>query len=280
MKILVTGASGFVGNHVLNYLAANTNCQIVATAREREKVVNKSWYSKVEFIESDLYLPFLNYYELFKMPDVLIHLAWSKLPNYGKSFHLTENLPNEIRFLEIMLEGGVKKIVVTGTCFEYGMQEGEVHEKFATFPNNPYSIAKDSLRRFLECKKMDHQFNLIWLRLFYMYGKGQNPNSIIPQLEQAFANGDKSFNMSGGSQIRDYLPIEEVAEMIVKCSLKVGISGVFNICSGNPIKLSDFIKNYLKKVEKDIELNLGFFPYSSIEPMGFWGNNEKIKSIL
>ena len=280
MKILVTGSSGFVANHVLNYLVKNTNYQIIATARNQEKVKNKSWFSKVEFIDSDLYNPFLEHYELFKRPDILIHLAWSKLPNYNKSFHLTDNLPNEICFLEKMINSGVKKIVVTGTCFEYGMQEGELEESLPTYPNNPYSIAKDSLRKFLEFKKSQHQFNLVWLRLFYMFGGGQNSNSIISQLEHALANGDKSFNMSGGDQIRDYLPVEEVAKMIVKCSLEKEVLGIVNISSGKPIKLSDFVRNYLKKVDKDIELNLGFYPYSTFEPMAFWGNNKKIKKIV
>ena len=104
MKILVTGASGFVGNHVLNYLVTNTNYEIIATARNREKVIDKSWFSKIEFVETDLYDISLKQFEYFKKPDILIHLAWSNLPNYTKSFHLTENLPNEIRFLDQMLE--------------------------------------------------------------------------------------------------------------------------------------------------------------------------------
>lgn len=280
MKILVTGASGFVGNHVLNYLVSNTKYEIIATARNRKKVIDKSWFSKVEFIETDLYDASLNQFENLKKPDILIHLAWSNLPNYNKSFHLTDNLPNEIRFLEQMIENGIQKIVVTGTCFEYGMQEGALDESLPTFPNNPYAIAKDTLRRFLEFKKTQHHFDFLWLRLFYMYGEGQSANSIIPQLEEALAKGEKSFNMSGGEQIRDYLPIEEVAEMIVKAALKKESYGIFNISSGKPIKLRNFVSNYLKTIGKDIELNLGFYPYSTIEPMEFWGCNKKIKSIL
>lgn len=280
MKILVTGASGFVGNHVLNYLVSNTNHEIIATARNRKNVIDKSWFSKVEFIETDLYDDSFNQFENLKNPDILIHLAWSNLPNYYKSFHLTENLPNEIHFLEQMIENGISKIVVTGTCFEYGMQEGELNESLPTFPNNPYAIAKDTLRRYLEFKKSQNHFNFLWLRLFYMYGEGQSGNSIIPQLEEALARGEKIFNMSGGEQIRDYLPVEKVAEMIVKTTLKEDSSGIYNISSGIPIKLRIFVINYLKAIGKEIELNLGFYPYSAIEPMEFWGCNKKIKLIL
>jgi dTDP-6-deoxy-L-talose 4-dehydrogenase (NAD+) len=178
-----------------------------------------------------------------------------------------------------MIENGIQKIVVTGTCFEYGMQEGALDESLPTFPNNPYAIAKDTLRRFLEFKKTRHRFDFLWLRLFYMYGEGQSANSIIPQLEEALAKGEKSFNMSGGEQIRDYSPIEEVAEMIVKAALKKESYGIFNISSGKPIKLRNFVNNYLKTIGKDIELNLGYYPYSTIEPMEFWGCNKKYKNL-
>jgi len=278
MKILVTGASGFIGNYVLEYLVSNTNHQIIATSRDNEKVKDKLWYSKVQFYEVDLYCKKNNFFEFFGNPDMLVHLAWSNLPNYTKTFHITDNLVNEILFLENILDQGLKQLVVTGTCFEYGMQEGELNETIPTQPQNAYSIAKDALRKFLEIKTAENNIRFLWLRLFYMFGKGQSPNSIISQLEYAIQNGEKKFNMSGGEQIRDYLPVEKVAEYIVKCALNQKARGIINISSGKPIKLSDFIKDYLKSKGKYIKINLGYYPYSPKEPMAFWGNNDKLKS--
>ena len=63
-------------------------------------------------------------------------------------------------------------------------------------------------------------FDCKWIRLFYMYGEGQNPNSLLSQLQTALQNGDQEFNMSGGEQERDYLPIEKVAEYIVTIALQ------------------------------------------------------------
>lgn len=278
MKILVTGASGFIGNYVMDYLVHNTNHQIIATSRNKERVKDKIWYPKVQFLEADLYSKKNNFFEFFENPDLLIHLAWSNLPNYSKSFHITENLTNDVLFLENIIDNGLKQLVVTGTCFEYGMQEGELCEAMPTLPQNPYAIAKDALRKYLEFKTVDNNLRLLWLRLFYMYGKGQSPNSIISQLESALKNGEEQFNMSGGEQIRDYLPVENVAEYIVKCALNWESTGIINISSGKPIKLRDFIENYLKTIRKHIKLNLGSYPYSSIEPMAFWGKNEKLKN--
>lgn len=280
MKILVTGASGFIGNYVLDYLVNNTNHKVIATSRNKEKVKDKMWYSKVQFLEADLYSNKSNFFEFFDNPDMLIHLAWSNLPNYNKSFHITENLVKDILFLENILDHGLKQLVVTGTCFEYGMQEGELCETMVANPQNPYSIAKDALRKFLQIKTAKNNVRLLWLRLFYMFGKGQSPNSIISQLEFAIQKGEKQFNMSGGDQIRDYLPVENVAEYIVKCALNWEAIGLINISSGKPIKLRDFIEDYLKTIGKDIKLNLGYYPYSLIEPMAFWGGNEKLKNII
>lgn len=280
MKILVTGASGFIGNYIIDYLVRNTNHQIIATSRNINRVKDKTWYSKVQFLEADLYSKKNNFFEFFEKPDLLIHLAWANLPNYTKSFHITENLPKDILFLENIIDHGLKQLVVTGTCFEYGMQEGELCEAMPTQPQNPYAIAKDALRKYLEFKTVDNKLRLLWLRLFYMYGKGQSPNSIISQLESAIQNGEKHFNMSGGEQKRDYLPVENVAENIVKCALTSNLVGIINISSGKPIKLRNFVEDYLKNRGKDIKLNLGYYAYSSIEPMEFWGGNKKLKNKL
>jgi dTDP-6-deoxy-L-talose 4-dehydrogenase (NAD+) len=113
-----------------------------------------------------------------------------------------------------------------------------------------------------------------------MYGKGQSPNSILSQLEAAIENGDKVFNMSGGEQIRDYLPVEKVAEYIVRISLQDKVSGVINCCSGKPISIRKLVEDYLKEKNKKIELNLGHYPYPDYEPMAFWGDNYKLKQII
>jgi nucleoside-diphosphate-sugar epimerase len=148
------------------------------------------------------------------------------------------------------------------------------------FPANPYAIAKDSLRRFLEELHKKYPFVLKWARLFYMYGKGQNPNSLLSQLESAISMNAVEFNMSGGEQVRDYLPVEQVAENIVKIALQQKVTGVINCSSGEPVMLKDFVKNYLDKNNKKIRLNLGYYPYTDYEPFRFWGDNTKLKSIL
>lgn len=279
MRILVTGATGFIGNNVVNYLCENSKNEIFVLTRDLNNVKSKLWCSRVTILTGDISVQIPNWFDYLQKPDIVLHLAWSKLPNYSESFHLTENLPNDILFLENLVINGLKSLVVLGTCFEYGLQEGELSEDSPTFPSNPYSIAKDALRRYLEVVTLKYKCNFKWLRLFYTYGDGQNSNSIISQLKIAIQNGENEFRMSGGEQLRDYLPISKVSEIICKLTLDFKSQGIFNVCSGNPMKLKDFILIYLENNNLSINLLLGYFPYSSLEPMNFWGNCQKIKKI-
>src|SRR5205085_3838924 len=123
-------------------------------------------------------------------PDLAIHLAWEGLPNYKSAFHEEVNYPRHLAFLSNLLRNGLKDLSVTGTCFEYGMQEGCLTEDMPCYPANPYARAKDRLRTSLEQLQAEYDFVLKWIRLFYMYGKGQHPNSLLSQLDKALAAGE------------------------------------------------------------------------------------------
>ena len=278
-KILVTGATGFIGNHVISRLLAE-GYTVVASSSSAEKAATYSWFPQVEYREFDLRaLPAGNYYDFFNQPDALIHLAWEGLPNYKAEFHLQDNLPGHFSFLKNLIDHGLRDITITGTCFEYGLQEGCLTETMAVFPSNPYAQAKNKLREQLEAYQAETPFVLKWPRLFYMYGKGQNSNSLLSQLQAALDRGDRSFNMSPGDQLRDYLPVEEVARYLVKIAGQSKVTGIINCCSGRPVQVKQLVQQYLEEKKASIELNLGFYPYSDIEPRNFWGDTKKLKTI-
>ncbi len=278
MKILVTGATGFVGGHVIDELL-KYDCEIIAATKKNTLNIstNKLHYT---FFDLDNFNPQENYFKKFNSPDLLMHLAWQGLPNYKSLFHFEKNLMSHYSFLKNMISNGLKNLVVTGTCLEYGIKEGCLSEGMITDPQNPYALAKDTLRKFLFELQKKEGFELQWIRLFYMYGKGQNPNSLLSQLETALQNGDKEFNMSEGKQERDYLPIEKVAEYIVAISLQNKTTGIINCCSGNTVKVKQLVENYLKENKKKIKLNLGYYPYTDYEAMSFWGDDTKLKKII
>lgn len=281
MKVLVTGATGFIGNYVVKELLKH-NHLVIASSANASKAQQAEWYEDVSYRPFDLgnFDDSLNYYDFFDQPDLMIHLAWEGLPNYKSSFHEEINLPRHFAFLTNLIVNGLPDLTVTGTCFEYGMQEGCLNESMPTFPSNSYGRAKDNLRNELQLLELNIPFVFKWVRLFYMYGKGQNPNSLLSQLDTALENGDTVFNMSGGEQVRDFLPVETVAENIVKIALQKKVTGVINCCSGEPVTVKTFVENYLAKRDTKITLNLGFYPYPDYEPMRFWGDITKLKKII
>ena len=279
MKVLVTGATGFIGSYVISELLKK-DFDIVATGTKPKNTHDKNWIERVTYIQADLNDSNVEWYTLFQEPDIIIHLSWWNLPNYKELFHIEENLLKNYLFLKSMAKSGCKNIVAIGTCFEYGMQSGSLREDLETKPENPYALAKDTLRKYLEQLQTHFEFNLKWIRLFYMYGEGQNSNSILSQLELALKKGDRIFNMSAGEQLRDYLPVEKVSEYIVKISLQNKINGIINCCSGDPISIRNLVEKYLEKNKKSIKLNLGYYPYPDYEPVAFWGDDTKLKLII
>ena len=280
-KVLVTGATGFIGNYVVAELLKR-NYQVIATSSSIEKAEKMPWFSQVTYLALNIkdFDDRINYFKYFNEPDLLIHLAWEGLPNYKSDFHLTENLPRHLAFIKNIFNNGLSDITVAGTCFEYGMQEGELSETMDTKPANAYALAKDELRKKMQELVETGSLSLKWLRLFYMFGPGQSSNSLLPQLDKALAEGREVFNMSGGEQQRDFLPVEKVAEYIVTTAEQNIVTGIINICSGKPITIKDFVIGYLKKHDKSIRLNLGYYPYADYEPMYFWGDDTKLCSII
>ena len=276
MKIAITGASGFIGQHVLTELLEH---EVEIVAITRGSVLPDKLNSAVRTVEMDISNPAQNCFRQIDCPEVLIHLAWDGLPNYKSLHHFEIELPRQYYFLKSLVESGLSSFFVAGTCFEYGMQSGSLSEKMLAKPNNPYGYAKNALRLQLEFLKSVHPFNLTWARLFYMYGQGQSKASLFTKLKEAVERGDKVFNMSGGEQLRDYLPVEEIARRIVKLAMLKRDIGVINICSGKPVSVRELVERWLDENNWKIELNLGHYPYPDYEPMSFWGDSSRIDGI-
>ncbi len=277
LKVAVTGASGFIGQYVLKSLAKK-NVDVIAVVRN--KVDSKLEGPEFRLVEMDISSPGENPFESMGSPDILIHLAWGGLPDYENNSHLEEELPIHVSFVSNMVRAGLKTLFVSGTCLEYGMKSGELSERDLPSPTNPYAIAKNTLRKELEDLKNRYEFNLIWSRLFYMYGEGQGSGSLYPLLQKAIERGDAVFNLSGGEQLRDYLHVEDVVDSITLLALARQDFGIVNICSGKPVSVRHLVEGWLKQQPCSIRLNFGYYPYPDYEAMEFWGSIKKLHPLI
>jgi nucleoside-diphosphate-sugar epimerase len=277
LKIAVSGASGFVGRHVVRELL-RLGSSVIVIGRNCAKF--EEFEGRVSIVECDIGEVISDSFNRLGRPDVLIHLAWDGLPNYKSSHHFDTELTNQYRFLKGLVSGGLKSLVVTGTCFEYGLKDGLLSEDMICKPDNPYGFAKDCLRKSLEFLKGEHKFDFVWARLFYLFGEGQASSALIPQLKKAIETKQGSFNMSGGEQLRDFVSVVEVAKVLVDLALDREDLGVLNICSGTPRSVRSVVEKVLLENDWKIDLNLGFYPYSDYEPFAFWGDRRKLDAYL
>mgnify|MGYP002140568398 CR=1 FL=1 len=123
-------------------------------------------------------------------------------------------------------------------------------------------------------------FTLQWPRLFYMHGSGQNRNSLLSQLDTAIDSGQDVFNMSGGEQLRDYLPVANVADYLARLIATPVCKGAINICSGKPVSVRSMVERRISERGASIRLNLGYYPYNNHEPFAFWGDTNKLNQYL
>lgn len=216
---------------------------------------------------------------LLHQPTHVILLSWPGLPNYQESFHVTRNLPACVEIVEQLISAGLRNIVIAGTCYEYGLQNGSLKEDKPTDPVTCYAIAKDSLRRVIASRCQEKNVRWCWARIFYAYGQGQNPNSLLPSLQRAIDNHEPMFAMSSGRQLRDFIPVTNVAQWLLKLARSPDAHGTYNLGSGQPLSLREFAEIRIKESSSPIQLGLGTYPDRMDEPAAFWADISKLNQL-
>jgi nucleoside-diphosphate-sugar epimerase len=276
-RVAVTGASGFLGRHVMAALR-NTNADVIAHARAPQPGLANS--ERDRWIFFDIAATSNDVFTQLGSPDVVIHLAWGGLPNYLSQNHVSVEFPVQCRFLRALVATGLKTLVIAGTCLEYGMQTGCLHEDMQPAPSSPYGLAKDTLRREMISLLDARPLELRWLRLFYLYGDGQSATSLYSQFRAAVVRRDRKFDMSVGDQVRDFMKAEDAAAAIARIALATDAPEIINVCSGAPITVRKLVERWRTELASDIELNFGALPYPAYEPFAFWGDNRRLSKFL
>jgi dTDP-6-deoxy-L-talose 4-dehydrogenase (NAD+) len=273
MKILLSGGTGTLGTALLNKLDLADHAITILTRAPKPNSKNITY---LKWDLSEELIPDLDQREY----DVLIHLAWEVLPQYNNTVHLTTILPNHIRFLNQIIENRIaKKLIISGTCFEYGKQYGELDEMQATFPNTPYGLAKDILRRFAMRKANKFDVSLFWLRIFYLNDGGLNSRALLGKIRKA-AEESGSIDLSDCTQQLDYINSERILNLINTLIVTNRTkSQVINVSSGEATPLKAIIENFVSTENLAIQLNYGKIKKADYESDYCWGNNSRLKEI-
>ncbi len=273
MRILVTGANGYIGSHVVKHLC-DLNQDVIATDINNNQIDNRATFIKANIFESNS-----NWFEYFNKPDVCIHLAWRDGFKHNSNAHM-HDLSLHYDFITNLIDNGLKHIAVMGTMHEIGYYEGAIDENTPCNPLSQYGIAKNALRKSIELYANEHNCVYQWLRAFYIFSDNDNGNSIFAKIRQAVANGQSEFPFTSGKNKFDFINVEDLAKQISACILQDKIIGIINCCSGNPVSLSDKVEWYIKKYNLNIKLAYGKYPDRPYDSSCIYGNNKKIQRIL
>lgn len=274
MKLFVTGATGFLGSHFLNILAQNPAIEILALRRSlhsqpRIPLLKKPLWITKELDQVDK--------DDLQGVDVIVHLAaHSMYPPYDTLDNcLYWNLSAPLQLFNEALQAEVKKFVVAGSCFEYGLS-GEEFEfipvEAMLKPTLTYAASKAASSIAFYQFAVQHQVKFSYHRIFQVYGEGEAATRLWPSLKKAALAGE-DFPMTAGEQVRDFIAVEDVAQYFVNACLNDDlISGkpeFYNVGSGKPQSILEFSEFWWDKWKAKGKLLKGKLPYREGEVMRY-----------
>lgn len=272
MRILVTGANGYLGQGIVKAILNRKN-EVVATDFNLNNVDEKAEKVTCNIFEID------NPYEYFGKPDVVLHLAWRDGFVHYSSAHI-DDLPKHYMFIKKLVESGLKHVVVLGSMHEIGFYEGSINENTPCNPITPYGIGKNALRQLTEmlCKQNNVIFQ--WLRGYYIVGNSKFGSSIFSKITTAEEEGKKEFPFTMGQNQYDFIDYDIFAKQVAAAVTQSKIDGMINICSGKPEKLADRVERFIKENNYKIKLKYGAFADRPYDSKAVWADGKKIQKIM
>ncbi len=242
MRILITGATGFIGKNLCEKLLAGKHELMAVSRQPVTELMKDAVLSRVKWISSSLNLNEQGFDQLKAFgPEIVIDLAWEKIPDFSFAVSL-ENLNNQLSFFNKILEiPSVKKVVVAGSAFEYNKKQGACIETEICIPHNHFTWAKNSLKEFLQFKCLEKNITLAWTRIFYVYGPGQRSGSLIPTIIRSLLNG-QSPGIRTPQNANDFIYIDDVSLGLMALAEKNIPSGVYNLGSGEARKVGEVVR--------------------------------------
>ena len=271
-KILVTGAGGYIGQHVVKALL-DKGAAVIATDIRLDDVDDRAKIQKNIFEENE------NIFTEMGSPDVCLHMAWRDGFIHNSEKHI-EDLDSHYKFISNMMKGGLKQIAVMGSMHEVGYYEGAIDENTPTNPLSLYGIAKNTLRQLTFLLGKNENVIVQWIRGFYIFGDDLKNNSIFKKIVEAEQEGKTEFPFTSGKNKYDFLSIYDMADQIAEIVLQDKINGIINSCTGQPMTLAEKVESFIKENNFKIKLKYGAYPDRPYDSPGIWGDATKINEIM
>jgi dTDP-6-deoxy-L-talose 4-dehydrogenase (NAD+) len=273
MKVLVTGANGYIGSRTVKGFLEK-GIDVIAVDFNKDNIDPRA-----KFVFYDIFNSSKSIYSDLDYPDIVIHMAWKDGFKHNSHAHM-EMLSSHYKFIKELIEGGLKRLVIMGSMHEIGYYEGAINENTPCNPSSMYGISKDSLRRSVLLLAKQKEIKLQWLRAYYIYGDDIKSNSIFSKILAACQEGKTRFPFTTGKNKYDFIKINDLVSQIVAVAMQDKVTGIIECCSGIPVSLSTQVENFIVENNLGIKLEYGAFPDRSYDSPALWGDNKKILKIM
>ena len=253
-EILITGGSGFIGYHLIKKLKKNYN--IISLSSKKPDIKRK--VNLIKYIKCDIYNKKLLYKKLKKLnPSFVINLA-GYIDHSNKTKTLNSHFNGCKNLVDYFSSKKIELFIQFGSSLEYGKQGSPHHENLKCKPRAIYGQSKLKSTNYILKTSKRNNFPFAILRLYQIYGPNQSLNRLIPIVISSCLN-NKRFNCSSGVQIRDFLYVDDLIDLIIMIlKSKKKINGIFNVGSKKPVKVKEVINSIRNKIKK------GFPQYGKI----------------
>ena len=278
MKVLVTGATGFIGSQLAR-LALQQGCEVYALLRRESNPWRiQDLLPKLQVIEGNLLDTTGDWLGRVQelRPELCFHFAWYAEPGVFLSSPLNLSyLAASLALAERLAEAGCRKLVIAGSFSEYDQSLGYLSEASALEPNTVYGSAKVALYQALALWAPAAGVELLWPRIFSVYGPAEHEKRFVPAVILSTLRGEPT-RLTPGEQMRDYLHVADAAEA-VWAAAQSGMVGPVNVASGRPVMLRELALQLGELLGHPELIRLGDLPYRQGDPMFVCANTQRLR---